>query len=229
MSENPASQQEGRSSPTPGLPHSRTAHLRHQRTTSAHVGTSPFPAGSNLEAFAELMSGSSYQRCANEPSAPGLPHTKRSTRSRGPFGFPADLRGGNIPLMAPVGCSSPPSPTWGGRDVIHFIASFYFIYSFSLLAHLGFRPAVLRAPLPHGGRVLGPAVVSEQREDEGWEEGPRFAAGGGGGGMQLSKRITATQRLCWLRSTAPDRAPGNSFVTGGERKEASEVSNETLQ
>lgn len=59
---------------------------------------------------------------------------------------------------------------------------FYFIYSFSLLAHLGFRPAVLRAPLPHGGRVLGPAVVSEQREDEGWEEGPRFAAGGGGGG-----------------------------------------------
>lgn len=189
MSENPASQQEGRSSPTPGLPHSRTAHLRHQRTTSAHVGTSPFPAGSNLEAFAELMSGSSYQRCANEPSAPGLPHTKRSTRSCGSFGFPADLRGGNTPLMAPVGCSSPPSPTWGGRDVIHFIASFYFIYSFSLLAHLGFRPAVLRAPLPHGGRVLGPAVVSEQREDEGWEEGPRFAAGGGGGGCSCPSEL----------------------------------------
>lgn len=52
---------------------------------------------------------------------------------------------------------------------------------------------------------------------------------GAGGGVQLSKRITATQRLCWLRSTAPDRAPGNSFVTGGERKKASEVSNEMLE
>lgn len=47
--------------------------------------------------------------------------------------------------------------------------------------------------------------------------------------VQLSKRITATRRLHWFRSTALDRAPGNSFVTGGETKKPSEVSNEMLE
>lgn len=75
-----------------------------------------------------------------------------------------------------------------------------------------------------GGSGQGKFFLLTPRLHQGDVVGRKEAAA-----VQLSKRITATRRLRWFRSTALDRAPGNSFVTGGETKKPSEVSNEMLE